>query len=354
MRLATGSLLAVLLLVVSSCGPRGRPPKVYPPLPGGTMGAVRVRTDGGIRSVALEDYVAGCLAAELGSPRASDAAGERMRQVQAILCRSYAVASRGRHASAGFDVCATTHCQLYRPAPGTDAGRLAGAAADETRGRVILFQGRVVRPVYHANCGGAVSAAHDVWPGPPVPWLVSLEESVCERGPGWAFTVDLGRMGRALAADGRLGFRPPLRDVKITGRDSAGRAKLVQLVGSNTVVVRGDELRAALLRTFGASSLGSTRFSIARSGSRLTFRGHGHGHGVGLCQAGALRLASRGQSPEAILAHYFPGTEIGVGNHFARSDAGAYRFVSGRPNAWNDHRNVRELGPGGEIVPDPR
>jgi peptidoglycan hydrolase-like amidase len=37
----------------------------------------------------------------------------------------------------------------------------------------------------------------------------------------------------------------------------------------------------------------------------------GSGHGVGLCQRGALFLASKGASMHQILARYFPGTTIG-------------------------------------------
>jgi stage II sporulation protein D len=84
----------------------------------------------------------------------------------------------------------------------------------------------------------------------------------------------------------------------------------VRLVGGSTVVVRGDDFRAAVMRAFGARSLQSAMFSVRRSGDSLTFQGRGAGHGVGLCQAGAVRLAEQGQSPEAILRHYFPGTAL--------------------------------------------
>ncbi|MBI1850622.1 MAG: hypothetical protein HYR85_09795, partial [Planctomycetes bacterium] len=40
------------------------------------------------------------------------------------------------------------------------------------------------------------------------------------------------------------------------------------------------------------------------------FEGRGFGHGVGLCQQGAKTMAARGYSAEAILLHYFPGSEI--------------------------------------------
>lgn len=312
----TLALLAAAILLVAGCGRRARPPEVAPPAPrpaAPLSGApLEVRTGSGVRAVPLEEYVAGCVLAELGTPGGGDAqAGRRMLAVQAILCRSFAVASRGRHASAGFDLCATTHCQLYRPVPATEAGRRARAAAEDTRGLVLEVDGRAIQPVYHAHCGGATSGAQDVWSGPPVRWLVSMKEEGCAGGAAWSFRVDLARLGRALAADGRLALRLPLRDVSVERRDEAGRAALLRLQGGNAVVVRSDQFRAAVLKAFGARSLASTMFSVTRTGRALTFTGHGYGHGVGLCQAGALRLATRGRDAEAILQHYFPGARLG-------------------------------------------
>ena len=39
--------------------------------------------------------------------------------------------------------------------------------------------------------------------------------------------------------------------------------------------------------------------------------GVGTGEGHGLCQAGAIGLASTGEKYEAVLKHYFPDTEVG-------------------------------------------
>jgi stage II sporulation protein D len=320
----TVALLVATVLAASACAHRARPPVVAPapppaspgvpsapPVPAAPSGApLRVSVGGSVRAIPLEDYVAGCVVAELGTPRVDAAAARRARQVQAILCRSYAAAARNRHGADGFDVCAGTHCQVYRAVPATETGRLAREAAADTKGIVLVFDGRAVRPLYHAACGGRTSAAHDVWPGNGVPWLVSVEDDVCAREPGWTVDVDLEQLDRALAGDDKLRSVTPLRDVVVAARDEAGRAASIRLVGRTTLVVRGDEFRMAVLRTLGDRSLPSTLFTIERRRSRLTFDGRGSGHGVGLCQAGAIRLAARGQTPEEILRHYFPGTSL--------------------------------------------
>ena len=67
---------------------------------------------------------------------------ERMLEVQTIISRTYAVSHLGRHAREGFDLCATTHCQLLRAATAADVevgGRL-GEAMAHTAGVILLVR----------------------------------------------------------------------------------------------------------------------------------------------------------------------------------------------------------------------
>jgi stage II sporulation protein D len=74
--------------------------------------------------------------------------------------------------------------------------------------------------------------------------------------------------------------------------------------------MRGEDLRAALTRAFGARSIRSTLFTVRREGDDLVFTGRGFGHGVGLCQAGALARVRAGATPGAVLRYYYPGTAL--------------------------------------------
>ncbi len=62
------------------------------------------------------------------------------------------------------------------------------------------------------------------------------------------------------------------------------------------------------LGAFGAA----TGAASAGAGSTFVFSGHGWGHGIGMSQYGALGYAENGLSYTAILAHYYPGTELGA------------------------------------------
>jgi stage II sporulation protein D len=303
------ALALAALLAAGACASRAPapPPATIPQPPPRTT--LRIRVDGRVATVPLEEYVAGCVAAELGSLDLAPASAAHARDVQAILCRSYALGSLGRHAAEGADLCATSHCQVYRPVPATGIGRLSREAADRTAGRVLWMDGRPVVPVYHADCGGKTSASVDVWGGPPSAYLASVKDDVCARRPGWRFEVAIDRVAACLRQSPGLDV-DGLRDVQVERRDSAGRAALVRLVGTDTRTVRGNDFRTAVIAAFGASSLRSTLFTVTRHGRTLVFDGRGNGHGVGLCQLGLIARAGRGDPLASILSHYFPGTTV--------------------------------------------
>ena len=69
-------------------------------------------------------------------------------------------------------------------------------------------------------------------------------------------------------------------------------------------------LAAALLAALGLSGP-SAPHAAPPSGATFFVSGHGWGHGVGLAQYGAYGYALHGWAAEDIVAHYYPGTELG-------------------------------------------
>jgi hypothetical protein len=67
---------------------------------------------------------------------------------------------------------------------------------------------------------------------------------------------------------------------------------------------------AALLAALGLSGPSATH-AAPPSGATFFVSGHGWGHGVGLAQYGAYGYALHGWAAEDIVAHYYPGTELG-------------------------------------------
>lgn len=290
-----------------------RPAWPAPPLPAAVK--VRVSAQGGQRilTLPLDEYVLGAVRAEMLPSTLRAEPASRALDVQALVSRTYAAANLGRHAADGYDLCDTTHCQVFRPATaGEGPADAAARAVNATRGRVLTFEGRVIQALFHADCGGHTAAATSVWGGTDAPYLESVDDVFCARRPASAWAFDAGESGmlRALNADARTRIGDRVRRVEIASRDSAGRALAVTVIGSKTISVRAEVFRAAMTRAFGPRSIRSTWFEVVRDGPRLRFSGVGFGHGVGLCQNGALRRVEARQTPAEILAHYFPGTRL--------------------------------------------
>lgn len=308
------------LLPACASGPGVAPPVAAPKRPGvlapGAVLRVGLEDEEGhprIQPVLLEDYVAGCVAAELGAAARMTPAVARMYQVQAILCRTFASANLGRHAADGYDLCATSHCQLYRPPPpSTASAQSVREAVDATRGVVVVYDGRPIQAVYHAHCGGRTSAAESVWGGRSEPYLTSVVDPFCLTDSRWRVTIDGGRLRGLLNRSPRTEVGSRLDGVEVIARDEAERAVTVALSGTRSQRVRGEDFRAAVMLALGAQSMRSTRFWIRREGKSFIIEGSGSGHGVGLCQAGAMARAEAGESPEAIVRYYYPGTSLAL------------------------------------------
>jgi stage II sporulation protein D len=250
---------------------------------------------GAVSVLPLEVYVARVLAGE-AAPNTPDGA----LQALAIAARTYTIVNAGRHEREGFDVCDTTHCQVYRAA--TLATRRAALAS---AGLVLTYNGVPAEVFYSASCGGRTERASEVWAsGAQFPYLLGVDDEVHEGDPVWRLERSLDEIRDAVLRTGSRGTR--LEDVRIEARSSSGRVSRVGLPGLTPDTLTGDQLRAAL----GFAELRSTAFTLERVGDRLRFEGRGYGHGVGLCVVGAGRRAARGETAEAILRVYFPALEI--------------------------------------------
>jgi SpoIID/LytB domain protein len=251
-----------------------------------------------IRSLALEEYVAGVLAGE-AAPRTSAAALEAL----AITARSFALANRRRHARDGFDLCDSTHCQVLRTAyPATRA------AAGATAGQVLEWHGAPAAVYYTASCGGRTERPSAVWPGAAdPPFLPSRRDRGCGGEPRWESRLSDAEVQRALVA---AGYRGSLKRLKIRRRADSGRVSVLVLDGMTPGAISGQDFRMAIGRALGWQILKSTAFDLARHRGRYTFTGRGYGHGVGFCVIGAMRRAAAGASRPALLEAYFPGLRV--------------------------------------------
>ena len=271
-----------------------------------------------IRTVGVEDYVRAAAISEFAPPSGDPQVMEQMLEVQAVIARTYALANRGRHVRQGFDLCSTTHCQLYEPSRLKTSrwAEAADIAVRHTAGAVVWHDGAPAVTLFHADCGGHTSTSVDAWGGTPRSYLVAARDEGHEASAHarWIYSVSMANILAAINRDARTQMGTRLDTITVVERDSSGRAATIGLSGSRERLVRGEDFRAILARQFGPRALRSTLFEVRRKGSEFTFEGRGFGHGVGLCQAGALARIQSGAKPADVLSRYYPGTTLRTAN----------------------------------------
>lgn len=312
----TTLLILALAAGTTRCATTPRPsPQPPGPLPAATLTLRVAVTDAGgrrIQTIPLEDYVRGSVPAEMPLAEEDPAVADRLARLQAILARTYALANRGRHRDDGFDLCSTTHCQVYRSPDQQPAevARLVAAAVDRTRGLIISNGSGPIQALFHADCGGHTSSATAVWGGPAPAYLAGVRDSFCVTTPrdDWRLALDRDHLRRILNTTSATAVGRRLDQIAVISRDPAGRATRVSVAGEKRLVMRGERLRELISRQLGPRAFRSTRFGVEQQADRILFTGQGFGHGVGLCQTGAIVRARQGESVDAILTHYYPGT----------------------------------------------
>ncbi|MHB8800206.1 MAG: SpoIID/LytB domain-containing protein [Thermoanaerobaculia bacterium] len=305
MRLARSAALGacVLLAGVGAFRPARAASRIPVDATGETTRRVLRLSTGVVETVPLEAYVAAVLPDEIGGHAPAAAL-----EAQAVAARSYAVAQRGRHADRGADVCDSVHCQVFRGlGRATEATRRAAGA---TRGLVLVQGGHVVAAPFHAACGGRTARPSAIWDDEETPDLAPVEDDACLSSPGARWTFFLPRAKVPLLAE-KLGF-PAARFLEVWAHSDDGRVAALRLAapGGRSRVVRAFDVRARASELWGWSSIRSTDFEVEERPAGYVLTGRGTGHGAGLCQAGAIARARRGESRAAILAHYYRGAAV--------------------------------------------
>jgi len=306
----------LIILAVTACTSRCATTPIKSPRPQtATVLRVEVNVGGGqrIQTIPLEHYVRGSVPAEMPLGDSDIVVAGRLAQLQAILARTYALANRGRHRHEGFDLCSTTHCQVYRaPEKSPEVANLVDNAVTRTSRLIITDGNGPIQAFFHSNCGGHTSSATDIWGGPAPRYLAGVPDDYCIETPGnnWHLSLDREHLHRILNTETDTEVGQRLDQVVVLRRGPAGRAIRISVKGEKSQVIPGERLRAVINAQLGHRAFRSTLFAVDNKMGQIIFSGQGFGHGVGLCQVGSIARAQKGASVEDILAHYYPGTWI--------------------------------------------
>jgi stage II sporulation protein D len=201
-------------------------------------GKLAVSTDGKVVQVVdtlgLEAYLKGVVPSEMPSNWPTEAL-----EAQAVAARSYALANltKGR----AFDLYGDTRDQAYGGVAAESPS--ASAAIDATKGRVVLYKGKVADTLYFSTSGGRTASSLEST-GTAVPYLVPVADPFDTLSPyhDWGPVLfDAAKLEKQLKLSG------PIADVQAVDGASA-RVKTLTVVSQDEaqVTLSGNQVRAAL------------------------------------------------------------------------------------------------------------
>ena len=279
-----------------------------------------------INELDMERYVAGV--AEMPSRWPLEAL-----KAQAVAARTYAWWSAEHGAHAGFDLCATTACQVFRGAEVVlDGGQRWEEAVAATAGEVLVDpEGGPILARYFSTSGGRTYANEEVFPATGArAYLVAIDDPYDAVSPyhRWRVRFTREEFDEILSRGERLVATVPVAEVertgdvddvtarfRVTGRDGSvvevGAVELrdfLSLVAPDRFPDRFPTRRADGLRPL-PSTVPSSRFTVEVRDDEVVLEGRGWGHGVGMGQYGARGRAEDGADHRDILAAYYGGLQ---------------------------------------------
>ena len=259
-----------------------------------------------VNELPIEDYVGGVVAPEMFFywPR------EALR-AQAVVARTYTLArvmeARQTRPAPAYDlICSYIADQEYEGISGEKPTTVE--AVSSTEGLVLTHKGKLFRAYYSSCCGGHTEACGVAWDDyPTIPPLAGKPCGFCKHSKwyNWTRRITLSDIESSLKRAGKdVGS---VQDIRFVDTNNEGHVDRVTVIGSRrTLTMNGNDFRLAA----GSLKLLSMNFKSRRLDGEYEFTGHGWGHGSGMCQYGAMGMASLLKTHKDILAFYYPEAEL--------------------------------------------
>ncbi len=206
----------------------------------GALEVVPTDSDAGalnvVNALPVDQYVKGVIPNE--SPSSWPAAA---LEAQAVAARSFALSVNV--GGNGFGLYNDTRSQVYE---GLDSEAAStDAAADATRGQVLMYGGKIAETYFSACSGGHTESVQNVFFGPAVPYLVGVPDPYDYYCPLHDWTLKFS--GPEISAKLGSYLDGSLKKVVVTQRGASPRIVWARLYGTGGVTkARGDQLEAAL------------------------------------------------------------------------------------------------------------
>ncbi len=306
-----------------------------------------------INFISMEYYLYGVLNSEMGYTAPIEAL-----KAQAVAARSFAIMNLDKHAADGFDLCCSTHCQVYKGY--SDEHERTNKAIDETAGKLLYSDGNVVTGYYYKNSGGYTQDSKDVWSfsqsylkavkdeySPSYPWTATLTFDAIESKLESAGYGDSVVQSVAITEHNTNGSVAELTIKRKNDSICLSKEKIRTVLGSTTIkstrfsladqstaqedgwmisngttaktisdsvyVINGSGIISEIVDSNIYSYNGTTSVILGQSlggktvitGGTVYFSGYGYGHGVGMPQDSAMAMAEKGFTYDQILQYFY-------------------------------------------------
>jgi stage II sporulation protein D len=244
-----------------------------------------------INTCDIEKYIEGVVKAEGGGGKS-----EEYFKTQAIIARTYTYRYYNKHLLDGYNLCDDTHCQTFN---GLIDDSIIIDAVLETKGLVITTpDSALIISAFHSNCGGETSPSEFAWVTSQS-YLKRVVDPYCQNSGNatWGKKMTLKGWTNLLQLNGYSGS---LDDPTVFNFSQTSRVPDYS-AGNFSMPLRTIRTKLDLKSSF---------FSVSVDGDSLLIKGRGYGHGVGLCQEGAINMALKGITYEAIISFYYSGIKI--------------------------------------------
>lgn len=323
-------------------------------------GSIRV-----INHIEIEQYLYGLVPREMPSNFPLEAL-----KAQAVAARTYAIHNMDKHQKDGYNLCDTTHCQVYSGYDGEKTSTTQ--AVNETKGLIATYNGETIDAQYHSTSSGYTNDSIYVWGG-ELPYLKSVKDEFSSDAPysKWntsinmndlndriiSYGIDIGELQKVeisrvspngnvenVILKGSYGdkevkgsvFRNIVgnMDLKSTNfsiksiksTDNTLKNNYLHVIDGNRDIVSIDISMATVIDKYGRRKMStssnramsmnkvedlSTEGTVASNNvSEMIIEGKGFGHGVGMSQYGAKKMAELGYDFEEILKYYYTGIDV--------------------------------------------
>ena len=265
-----------------------------------------------VEELPLDTYLYGVVSSEMPASFEKEAL-----KAQAVVARTYTIykIQNNSQKHEGADICDNSACcqawiskedrlAKWEESTREEYWNKIVTAVEETKGKIITYEGKPINAFFHANSGGKTETTLNVWGGSGYPYLQTVattgeegytqyqSEVICTKQE---FTDKI----KEKHSDFTIDFSQS-NCIQVLEYTDGDRVKTIQI---GNLSFSGVEIRTI----FG---LKSANFTITIEGDNIKFSVLGYGHGVGMSQTGADSMAKAGSDYVEIIKHFYIGVEV--------------------------------------------